>query len=276
MRNCASEGYPESVDAAIGFITTSVANLTTNGVAADDIGYFQYNNYGLELYSFGLVCLKSYARKNPALLRGFLKAAIKGARAIIATPAEAMASVKTARRPARRQSRADAHEADEHDRIIVRQVSPRAGSAPSTGRASKTNRRCCRCDGDEWFHQDGGLLHRCITRRRLRNVNRLGCDYRRPSPVVERRRKRQIAASRVFGPQISTERCKSAALAAIQKRTKLSVNRMTAPYQRSHLGCKTFDERYKLLNGAVIPRPIAFVSTLNEDGSVNAALFSSS
>jgi NitT/TauT family transport system substrate-binding protein len=74
MRNCASEGCPESVDAAIGFITTSVANLTTNGVATDDVGYFQYNNYGLELYSFGLVCLKSYARKNPALLRGFLKA----------------------------------------------------------------------------------------------------------------------------------------------------------------------------------------------------------
>jgi flavin reductase (DIM6/NTAB) family NADH-FMN oxidoreductase RutF len=51
---------------------------------------------------------------------------------------------------------------------------------------------------------------------------------------------------------------------------------MTAPHERSHLGGKTFDERYKLLSGAVIPRPIAFVSTLNQDGSVNAALFSSS
>lgn len=33
-------------------------------------------------------------------------------------------------------------------------------------------------------------------------------------------------------------------------------------------------ERYKLLTGTVIPRPIAFVTTLNEDGSVNAAPFS--
>jgi len=33
-------------------------------------------------------------------------------------------------------------------------------------------------------------------------------------------------------------------------------------------------ERYKFLTGSVIPRPIAFVTTLNEDGTVNAAPFS--
>ena len=55
----------------------------------------------------------------------------------------------------------------------------------------------------------------------------------------------------------------------------LSANRVATPYERIHLEGKTFDARYKLLNGAVIPRPIAFVSTLNEDGSVNAAPFSS-
>lgn len=32
--------------------------------------------------------------------------------------------------------------------------------------------------------------------------------------------------------------------------------------------------RYKLLTGTVIPRPIAFVTTLNDDGGVNAAPFS--
>lgn len=35
-----------------------------------------------------------------------------------------------------------------------------------------------------------------------------------------------------------------------------------------------FAGRYRLLNGSVIPRPIAFVSTLNEDGTLNAAPFS--
>lgn len=33
-------------------------------------------------------------------------------------------------------------------------------------------------------------------------------------------------------------------------------------------------ENYKLLIGTIIPRPIAFVTTLNEDGSVNGAPFS--
>lgn len=33
-------------------------------------------------------------------------------------------------------------------------------------------------------------------------------------------------------------------------------------------------ERYKFLTGSIIPRPIAFVTTLNEDGTVNAAPFS--
>ncbi len=33
-------------------------------------------------------------------------------------------------------------------------------------------------------------------------------------------------------------------------------------------------ERYKLVTGVVVPRPIAWVSTLNEDGSVNLAPFS--
>jgi flavin reductase (DIM6/NTAB) family NADH-FMN oxidoreductase RutF len=34
------------------------------------------------------------------------------------------------------------------------------------------------------------------------------------------------------------------------------------------------DERYKLLSGSIVPRPIAFVSTLSEQGAINAAPFS--
>ena len=45
-------------------------------------------------------------------------------------------------------------------------------------------------------------------------------------------------------------------------------------YDRLDLDGMDFDQRYRLLNGAVIPRPIAFVSSLDEDGVVNAAPFS--
>ena len=84
----------KSADASVGFLTTSIPNIATAGVAAENVGYFQYNKYGLELYSLGLVCLKSYANEHPDILRGFVKAAIKGARAIVKTPEEAVASVK--------------------------------------------------------------------------------------------------------------------------------------------------------------------------------------
>jgi flavin reductase (DIM6/NTAB) family NADH-FMN oxidoreductase RutF len=46
-------------------------------------------------------------------------------------------------------------------------------------------------------------------------------------------------------------------------------------FNRLELAGMGFEERYRLLNGSVIPRPIAFVSTLNEDASVNVAPFSS-
>jgi len=46
-------------------------------------------------------------------------------------------------------------------------------------------------------------------------------------------------------------------------------------FDRLDLSGLSFDERYRLLNGSIIPRPIAFVSTLNEDGTLNAAPFSS-
>lgn len=45
-------------------------------------------------------------------------------------------------------------------------------------------------------------------------------------------------------------------------------------YRRLGLDGLSRQERYKLLTGSVIPRPIALVTSLNPDGSVNAAPFS--
>jgi flavin reductase (DIM6/NTAB) family NADH-FMN oxidoreductase RutF len=46
-------------------------------------------------------------------------------------------------------------------------------------------------------------------------------------------------------------------------------------FDRLDLAGLSFADRYRLLSGSVIPRPIALVSTLNSDGTVNAAPFSS-
>jgi flavin reductase (DIM6/NTAB) family NADH-FMN oxidoreductase RutF len=50
---------------------------------------------------------------------------------------------------------------------------------------------------------------------------------------------------------------------------------LQSKFDRLELAGRGFVERYRLLNGSVIPRPIAFVSTQNQDGTVNAAPFSS-
>jgi flavin reductase (DIM6/NTAB) family NADH-FMN oxidoreductase RutF len=46
-------------------------------------------------------------------------------------------------------------------------------------------------------------------------------------------------------------------------------------FEHLDLSGMDFAARYRLLSSSVIPRPIAFVSTLNEDGTLNAAPFSS-
>jgi flavin reductase (DIM6/NTAB) family NADH-FMN oxidoreductase RutF len=53
------------------------------------------------------------------------------------------------------------------------------------------------------------------------------------------------------------------------------VNSLETGFDRLELGGMSFDKRYRLLNGSIIPRPIAFISSLNSDGSVNVAPFSS-
>jgi flavin reductase (DIM6/NTAB) family NADH-FMN oxidoreductase RutF len=48
-----------------------------------------------------------------------------------------------------------------------------------------------------------------------------------------------------------------------------------AEFERIRFDGMKFADRYKIFTGAVVPRPIAFVSSLNDDGTVNAAPFSS-
>ncbi|GIK80302.1 MAG: ABC transporter substrate-binding protein [Pseudorhodoplanes sp.] len=72
------------VDASLGFFVTSVINIAAAGIPRDDIGYIQYNNAGLQLYSLSLTCRKDYAAKNPAAVSGFIRGTIAGTRAMLA------------------------------------------------------------------------------------------------------------------------------------------------------------------------------------------------
>ena len=81
-------------DATLGFLTTTALNMVGAGVPRGDIGWLQYNSWGVALYSSGLVVRKDYAERNPEAVSAFIAATIRGLRAMLAEPAAAMASLK--------------------------------------------------------------------------------------------------------------------------------------------------------------------------------------
>jgi NitT/TauT family transport system substrate-binding protein len=81
-------------DATLGFLTTTALNMVGAGVPRGDIGWLQYNRWGVELYSSGLVVRKDFAERNPEVVTAFVAATIRGLRAMLADPAAAMASLK--------------------------------------------------------------------------------------------------------------------------------------------------------------------------------------
>lgn len=82
------------VDASIGFFATAFLNMAAAGVPREDIGYFQYNQQGLSLYSLSLVCRKEYAAANPSVVAGFVRGTVNGVKAVLADPKEAIASIR--------------------------------------------------------------------------------------------------------------------------------------------------------------------------------------
>jgi NitT/TauT family transport system substrate-binding protein len=60
----------KSVDAWIGFLSTSVPNIVSTGVPINDIGYLQYNKYGLGLYSLGWFAAKTMPEKTARSCKG--------------------------------------------------------------------------------------------------------------------------------------------------------------------------------------------------------------
>jgi NitT/TauT family transport system substrate-binding protein len=81
------------VDASLGFFVTAVINIAAAGVPREDIGYLQFNKNGLALYSLSLVCRKDYAQANPEVVAGFVRATIKGTKAMLANKKAAIDSL---------------------------------------------------------------------------------------------------------------------------------------------------------------------------------------
>ena len=81
-------------DGTFGWATTAVMNMMAAGAKRQDIGYLVFRDYGVRLFSSGLQVRKDFADRHPAMVRGFVRATMRGIQDLVADPKAGIASVK--------------------------------------------------------------------------------------------------------------------------------------------------------------------------------------
>ena len=81
-------------NATFGFATTTVLNMVGTGLDLDEIGYTTFAEWGLKPYSSGILVKASYAEEHPEVVKGFVKATMKGLIEMLEDPEEGLALLK--------------------------------------------------------------------------------------------------------------------------------------------------------------------------------------
>ena len=81
-------------DGITGFYFTSLLSLKNAGVNPEDVVAFQYGSSVKDLYGNAVVVTPAFAKKNPAAVRGFLKALMLGFSDTLKNPDEAISFLK--------------------------------------------------------------------------------------------------------------------------------------------------------------------------------------
>ena len=79
------------VDAIAAQMFNAILSLKAKGIKEDQVGYFLYKDYGLDLYSNGLAASRAFLTEHGDAVRGFLRATIKGVRDMAEQPELAVA-----------------------------------------------------------------------------------------------------------------------------------------------------------------------------------------
>ncbi len=82
------------VDAITGFSFTSLLNLEARGVKAEDVVVLPYPAYGVKMYGNVIIASPKLIKDNPAAVKAFLGAFLKGAKEVMANPDPAIEYVK--------------------------------------------------------------------------------------------------------------------------------------------------------------------------------------
>ena len=82
------------IDAITGFTFTSLLNLEARGAKTADVVILPYPDYGVKLYGNVIIASPKLIKENPEAVKKFLSAFAKGAKEVIANPAQGIESVK--------------------------------------------------------------------------------------------------------------------------------------------------------------------------------------
>ncbi len=82
------------IDAITGFSFTSLLNLEARGVKTEDIVVLPYPAFGVKLYGNAIIASPKLLKENPAAVKAFISAFVKGAKEVMASPDPAIDYVK--------------------------------------------------------------------------------------------------------------------------------------------------------------------------------------
>ncbi|MCS6932192.1 MAG: ABC transporter substrate-binding protein [Acetobacteraceae bacterium] len=84
------------VDAITGFITSTSISLKGLGLPVEQQVIMRYRDAGVPLYSNCVMTTRRYAEQNPGIVRGMVRAIVRGVRLMAANPREATVAVREA------------------------------------------------------------------------------------------------------------------------------------------------------------------------------------
>jgi NitT/TauT family transport system substrate-binding protein len=82
------------IEAITGFSFTSLLNLEARGIKTEDIVVMPYPAHGVKLYGNAIIASPKLMKENPAAVKAFLSAFLKGAKEVIANPDASIDYVK--------------------------------------------------------------------------------------------------------------------------------------------------------------------------------------
>lgn len=81
-------------EAIASYATTALLNLKELGVSRDTLTVFNFSDYGVDMFGSGLVVRADYARSKPDVIRKFVRATLRGLRAMLDNKVEAIETLR--------------------------------------------------------------------------------------------------------------------------------------------------------------------------------------